>query len=55
MVDVWPEGNEWKLESKVKKSKLKEPSKIVWLGLALPTMCFNNCVNILVKNKHVVV
>ena len=28
----------------MKKSKLNEPSKIVWLGLALPSICFNNCV-----------
>ena len=55
IVEVWPEGNEWKLELKVKKSKFSKPSKIVWLGLALPTICFNNCVKKPVKDKHVIV
>ena len=54
MVDVCPDGNEWKLESKVKKWKLNELSWIVWLGLALPIICFNNCVKKPVKNKHVI-
>ena len=46
MVDEWPEGKEWKFESKVKKLKPKESSKFVWLGLGLPTICLRTCVTI---------
>ena len=55
IVEVCPDGNEWKLESKVKKSKPKELSRVVWLGLGLPIICFSNCVKRPVKNKHVIV
>ena len=46
MVEEWPEGKEWKFESKVKKLKPKESSKFVWLGLGLPIICFSTCVTI---------
>ena len=54
IVAVWPEGNEWKLESKVKKWKSKVSFGDVWLGLGLPIICFRICVKRLVKNKLVI-
>ena len=39
MVEVWPEGKEWKLESRLKKLKSKLLFSKTVLGLGLPTTC----------------
>lgn len=44
IVEVCPEGKEWKLESKVKKLKKISLSKEAALGLERPTRCFKICV-----------
>ena len=44
IVEVCPDGNEWKLESSVKKFKSIPFSKFTVFGLGRPIMCFNSCV-----------
>ena len=44
IVEVCPDGNEWKLESSVKKFKSIPFSKFTVFGLGRPIMCFNSWV-----------
>ena len=45
IVEVCPDGKEWKSEFTLKKLNSKTLSKDAWFGLALPITCFNICVN----------
>ena len=41
IVEVWPDGKEWKDDSVEKKLNSKLPSNRDWFGLGLPTRCLN--------------
>ena len=54
IVEVWPEGKEWKLESKLNKSKSKLLFSITTPGLGLPTTCLIICVKIPETNNETI-